>query len=411
MNKQQGNPEMIIEPKVRGFLCTTAHPLGCAHHVDHLIATVQQRGNTEVPENPPKSVLVIGGSAGYGLACRVMSAYAYGANTLSVSLEKPPKANKTGSAGWYNDHQFRARASEDGLQAHTINGDAFSNDIKQQTIAQIRSQCGQVDLVVYSLAAPRRTKQLSEDTHKVVQSVIKPIGTAIQGQTLDTQSGKLKEYKVAPATDQEIDATVAVMGGEDWYDWIKALSDAGVLSSAVKTVAFSYLGGALTEEIYGSGTLGAAKQDLEAYCRKLNNEVLPRHGAPRANVAVLKAVVTQSSAAIPSLPLYISLLYQSMKSRDCHEDVMAQIVRLFTTGLYPIGNRRCQRDKLYRLRLDDLELQQHIQEEVKRRWAQVASGDSDALGDVEGYRTDFLKLFGFNWPAIDYAQTSTLLPE
>lgn len=393
-----------ILPKVRGFLCTTAHPHGCQKNVEQQIKQAQALAlATRKQESRPRKVLIIGGSAGYGLASRIVCSAGYGANTLSVSFENPPKANKTASAGWYNDYYFQRWADTSGVPAQTISGDAFSLDIKQQTVAAIKAGMGEVDLVIYSLAAPRRNRFSSAEELITHQSVIKPIRNPIQGQTIDTASGTLKAFALEPASQQEIDSTITVMGGEDWFDWMTFLSESSVLSKDCKTAAFSYLGGDLTKAIYGSGTLGAAKENLEYYCRKINKEVLPTLNSPMANVAVLKAIVTQSSAAIPSLPLYISLLYQVMKKRGNHEGCMEQIIRLFDTALYADRIQTCMRDKPYRFRLDDRELNPAIQYEVNELWKQVSPENLSTIGDVEGYKADFLKLFGFGWPNIDYS--------
>ncbi len=398
-----------IQPKVRGFLCTTAHPHGCQKNVEQQIQQALTLAENK-HESRPKNVLIIGGSAGYGLASRVVCSAGYGASTLSVSFEKPPKANKTASAGWYNDYYFQRWARSSGRSAHSISGDAFSTEIKQETLESIKASMGKVDLVIYSLAAPRRSKLNTEQELVTHQSVIKPINTAVQGQSIDTASGALKPFTLEAASQQEIDDTVTVMGGEDWFEWMKFLSDANALSAHCKTVAFSYLGGDLTRSIYGGGTLGMAKEDLEYYCQRINDELLNDNNSSRANVAVLKAIVTQSSAAIPSLPLYISLLYRVMKARGNHEGCIEQIIRLFDTGLYPEHLQTCKRDRPYRFRLDDRELNPAIQHEVSELWQQVSEENLSAISDVDGYQTDFLKLFGFEWPSIDYSLPVPTLP-
>lgn len=398
-----------IQAKVRGFLCTTAHPVGCQQNIEHQIRQAQTIASRK-GESRPKNVLIIGGSAGYGLASRIVCAAGYGANTLSIALEKPPKENKTASAGWYNDFYFQRWAKQSGIAAKSISGDAFSLEIKQQAVDTIKADMGKIDLVIYSLAAPRRNK-LSPDKEPVThQSVIKPINRAIQGQTIDTATGVLKPFELEPASQQEIDDTVSVMGGEDWYDLMNFLNESAVLSEQCKTVAFSYLGGDLTKSIYGAGTLGAAKENLEYYCQKINDHLLPSSHSARANVAVLKAIVTQSSAAIPSLPLYISLLYRVMKNRGNHEGCMEQIIRLFDTGLYPLKLQTCKRDKPYRFRLDDRELNPVIQHEVSELWKSVSNENLSSISDLEGYRSDFLSLFGFGWPEVDYEQPVSTLP-
>lgn len=409
-----------VEPKVRGFLCTTAHPLGCLAHVEAQRQMVEQgfdRGQhplmTAEPEARPTKVLIIGGSAGYGLASRITCALGYGADTLSVAMEKPARGVKPASAGWYNNFHFEQIARQKQLYAESIDGDAFSDTIKQQTIATIKAQLGEVDLVVYSLAAPRRTIVTESGEQRSFSSAIKPIGQAYSGRTIDTKSGTLTDFHLESATHTEIEHTVAVMGGEDWYLWMKALSDADVLSANVKTVAFSYLGGDMTKAIYGAATLGAAKEDVEYHCGRINrllgesSVAQPLAQSPQATVAVLKAIVTQSSAAIPSLPLYISVLYKVMKQKGLHEGCIDQIVRLFQTGLYPDGRTEgalCQMDKPFRFRLDELELRADVQQDVARLWSEVDESNLHQVTDVASYQQDFLRLFGFEWPSIDYQQ-------
>lgn len=421
----------IVEPKVRGFLCTTAHPEGCKAHVQHQINRVLSQpllkmanlnvANLNVSEPQiPKRVLIIGGSAGYGLASRIVCAAGYGAQTVSVSLEKPPKAQRTGSAGWYNnyyleqwinDHASQHLADNQRAEAYSINGDAFSEETKQQTLAMIKQTLGQVDLVVYSLAAPRRIKTESATGNSATyQSVIKPIGERFEGRSIDTASGEIKEVALEPATPQEIDHTIEVMGGEDWFDWIRALHDHELIADSFQTVAFSYLGGDLTKAIYGDGTLGAAKQDVEHYCQEINRLLGADAKHAKAKVAVLKAIVTQSSAAIPSLPLYISTLYQVMKSAGNHEDCLDQILRLFTTGLYN-SSGVCQSDGPYRLRLDEEELKPYVQDQVKALWQQVSQQNLYEITDFQSYRSDFMKLFGFEWPEVDYHNPVSCIPE
>jgi enoyl-[acyl-carrier protein] reductase/trans-2-enoyl-CoA reductase (NAD+) len=411
---------MVVEPKIRGFMCTTAHPQGCKAHVHSQIQQVKDWAdslNLQAPDlnTPrPKRVLIIGGSAGYGLSSRIVSAVGYGAETLSVSMEKPPRANKTGTAGWYNNFFLEQwiEQHQEGNTSRTVYGDAFSDDVKQQVVDTIKETMKQVDLVVYSLAAPRRIKQVAldgEQTQLSFQSVIKPIGQTIDVKTLDTVSGQMKQFQLEPATDQEIDDTVAVMGGEDWFDWMRLLKNEGVLSEDIQTVAFSYLGGELTKSIYGDATLGAAKKDVERYCQSINDLFNSSH-APVAKVAVLKAIVTQSSAAIPSLPLYISTLYRVMKAQGNHEGCLDQIIRLFETALYPDGQAHCHKDKPYRYRLDERELSSEVQTAVKDLWDQVSDSNLKAITDFEGYRSDFLKLFGFDWPEVNYQEGVSPLP-
>ncbi len=404
---------IVVQPKVRGFLCTTAHPTGCEAHVREQAETVNAAFSVEnLPveslSNTPKRVLIVGGSAGYGLASRITCALGYKANTLSVSLEKPPRANKPASAGWYNNHYVEHLSKEEGLFAGSISGDAFSEEVKQQTIDTIKAEMGTVDLVVYSLAAPRRTRLSSNGEAISYSSSIKPIGNAFSGQTIDTKTGSLVDFSLEPASDQEIEDTVTVMGGEDWYLWMKALNEAGVLDPKVQTVAFSYLGGDMTKAIYGAATLGAAKEDVEHYCGQINrllgSESELQASAEPASVAVLKAIVTQSSAAIPSLPLYISVLYRVMKTQGLHEGCIEQIIRLFQTGLYPATQDVCQKDKSYRFRLDELEMRPQVQDAVAHLWNEVTTENVHQITDVESYQEDFLKLFGFGWSSVDYQQ-------
>jgi enoyl-[acyl-carrier protein] reductase/trans-2-enoyl-CoA reductase (NAD+) len=412
----------IVEPKIRGFLCTAAHPKGCQAHVHAQAGVVERRFKldnvgVQALANKPKRVLIIGGSAGYGLASRITCALGYGAKTLSVSLEKPARMNKPASAGWYNNYFVAQLAQNSGLYAESITGDAFSDAVKQQAINTIKDEMGTVDLVVYSLASPRRVCASPSGEMIRYSSSIKPIGQAYSGQTVETKTGQLIDFSLEPASPKEIEDTITVMGGEDWYLWMKALKDAGVLAEQAQTVAFSYLGGDMTKAIYGEATLGAAKEDVERYCCRING-LLGRsndldHSAnnwsPQATVAVLKAIVTQSSAAIPSLPLYISVLYRVMKEQGLHEGCIEQIVRLFQTGLYPNGQARCQKDKPYRFRLDELEMKPQVQKAVSALWSQVTAHNLQQLTDVEGYQQDFLRLFGFGWPSIDYQQAVNVL--
>jgi len=402
----------IVEPKIRGFLCTTAHPLGCKAHVEAQINQVKSELPIKQASKPPKRVLIIGGSAGYGLSSRIVCAAGYGARTVSVSMEKAPTQRKTATAGWYNNHYLDQWISEQGGESYSISGDAFSADTKQQTIDMIKSSIGQVDLVVYSLAAPRRIKQDAQTT-KTYQSVIKPIGQPFEGRTIDTASGKMSSLYLEPASSQEIEDTVTVMGGEDWFDWMAALKEANLLSDQIQTIAFSYLGGELTKAIYGAATLGAAKEDVERHCQKINEMLEAQGQKSSAKVAVLKAIVTQSSAVIPSLPLYISVLYQVMKAQGNHEGCLDQIIRLFDQVLYPSEAQQekdYEQDKPYRYRLDDRELTASVQEAVTELWQKVDPENLNDLTDFSGYQSDFLKLFGFNWPSIDYQNPVSLEP-
>lgn len=383
---------MIIKPKIRGFICTTAHPAGCAAHVAEQIAFVQRHGPLA---EMPKRVLVIGASTGYGLASRIVPAFAGHAATLGVFYEKPADEGRTASAGWYNSVAFEKAAHDAGLYAKSINGDAFSDAIKEQSIGLIRTDLGEVDAVIYSLASPRRTHPRTGAVHK---SVLKPIGAPYTNKTVDTDRGVVNEVTIEAATEQEIADTVAVMGGEDWEFWIDALAQAGVLAPGATTVAYSYIGPDLTWEIYRNGTIGRAKEDLEATAARLHARLAAKGG--RAFVSVNKALVTQASSAIPVVPLYISLLYKVMKARGVHEGTIEQIQRLFAQRL--ANGAQPQPDKAGRIRIDDREMQPEIQREVAALWQQVTTENLSALSDIAGYRAEFVKLFGFGLAGIDY---------
>ncbi|MCL6444102.1 MAG: trans-2-enoyl-CoA reductase family protein [Alicyclobacillus sp.] len=382
---------MIIQPKVRGFICTTAHPVGCARHVQAQIEYVNQQPRIE----GPKKVLVIGASTGYGLASRIAATFGAGADTIGVFFERPASENRTATAGWYNTAAFEEAARAAGYFAKSVNGDAFSDEIKAQVIDLIKTHFGQVDLVVYSLASPRRTHPKTGETFN---SVIKPIGNAFTSKTVDVHSGKVTEVTVQPATDDEIRQTVAVMGGEDWKLWIDALEAAGVLADGAITVAYSYVGPDLTKAIYRDGTIGRAKDDLEDTARALDKR-LGSHGG-RALVSVNKAVVTQSSSAIPVVPLYISLLFKVMKEKGLHEDCIQQMYRLLRDRLY-VGGEIATDDR-GRVRVDELEMRSDVQSEVFARWERVDTDTLADLADIDGYRNDFLKLFGFGLDGVDY---------
>jgi enoyl-[acyl-carrier protein] reductase/trans-2-enoyl-CoA reductase (NAD+) len=383
---------MIIKPRIRGFICTTAHPKGCAAHVDAQIAHVRRAGAVA---QGPKRVLVIGASGGYGLASRIVAAFGCGASTIGVAFEKAPEADRTGTAGWYNTRAFEARTRAAGLHARSFDGDAFADAMKDEVVAAIRADLGQVDLVVYSLASPVRQHPRSGVVHR---SAIKPLGAVKHFKTLNVDRGVVHEVDLEPATAEETQATVAVMGGEDWEFWIDALARAGVLAPGFKTVSFTYIGSELTWPIYWEATLGKAKEDLDRAARALRNRLADMKGDAR--VAVLKAVVTQASAAIPVVPLYASLLFRVMKDAGVHEDCIGQIDRLFRTQLYAGAARR--EDAEGRIRMDDLELAPAIQDEVKRRWPLVTTENIGELGDLEGFRADFLRIFGFGMPGVDY---------
>ncbi len=383
---------MIIKPKVRGFICTTAHPLGCAAHVQEQIDYVKQQPAID----GAKKVLVIGASTGYGLASRITAAFGCKAATLGVFFEKPASGSRTATAGWYNTAAFEQAARAEGLYAESINGDAFSNEMKQQVIEKIRQDLGKVDLVVYSLASPRRTHP---DTGETFSSVLKPIGQTYTNKTVDIHTGEVTDISLEPATEEEIAATVAVMGGEDWSMWIDALLAADVLEEGAKTIAYSYIGPEVTYPVYREGTIGRAKDDLERTSHKLNAKLQEKLGG-HAFVSVNKALVTQSSAAIPVVPLYISLLFKVMKQKGLHEDCIEQIVRLFRDRLYT-GNS-VPVDEEGRIRIDDLEMREDVQREVDQLWQQVSSDNLEQISDIAGYREEFFKLFGFGFASVDY---------
>jgi len=392
---------MIIKPRIRGFICTTAHPAGCAAHVGEQIAYVRKQGAIA---GAPKRVLVIGASTGYGLASRIVPAFAGGAATIGVFFEKAGEEGRTGSAGWYNSVGFEKAAHAAGLYAKSLNGDAFSDAIKQQTIDLIKADLGQVDAVIYSLASPRRTHPRTGVTHS---STLKPIGAPFTAKTVNTDKGVVHDITLETASDQEIADTTAVMGGEDWEMWIDALRAAGVLADQAITVAYSYIGPDLTWAIYRNGTIGRAKEDLEATAHRLAAKLAPTGG--HAVVSVNKALVTQASSAIPVVPLYISLLYKVMKAAGLHEGCIEQIYRLFADRLS--GKEPGPLDETGRVRIDDWEMRPEIQQAVAQLWPQVNTENLESLSDMAGYRTEFLKLFGFGLPGVDYeAEAETVAP-
>ena len=388
---------MIIAPKIRGFICTTAHPEGCAAHVQEQIDLVHSRGPID---GVPKRVLVIGASTGYGLASRIVPAFAGGAATIGVFFEKPPEPQRSASAGWYNSVAFERAAHAAGLYAKSVNGDAFSDAIKEQVIGMIQADLGTVDCVIYSLASPRRAHPKTGVVHK---SVLKPVGAPFTASTLDTDKGTISTVTIEPANEQEIADTLAVMGGEDWEMWIDALAAAGVLAPDATTVAYSYIGPDLTWAVYRNGTIGHAKEHLEATAKRLSAKT------GRAYVSINKALVTQASSAIPVVPLYISLLYKIMKAKGTHEGCIEQIQRLFADRLAP--GKDPQLDEAGRIRVDDWEMQPDVQAAVAELWPQVTTENLSQLSDIASYRAEFLKLFGFGLPGVDYAaETDPNLP-
>lgn len=382
---------MIIEPKMRGFISLTAHPAGCEQNVREQIAYTKKAGAIA----GPKKVLVIGASTGFGLASRIVSAFGAGAATIGVFFEKQPAEGKTASPGWYNSAAFQKEAKQAGLYAKSINGDAFSNEVKAKTIELIKADLGQVDLVIYSLASPVRTHPLTGVTHR---SVLKPIGQSFTNKTVDFHSGKVSDVTIEPCTEEDIQNTVTVMGGEDWQMWIDAMLSAGVLAENAMTVAYSYIGPGLTEAVYRKGTIGKAKDHLEATAFDITKKLSGIHG--KAFVSVNKALVTQASSAIPVVPLYMSLLFKVMKEKNIHEGCIEQIDRLYRGRLYS-GNA-IPTDEAGRIRIDDWEMRDDVQQEVSKLWETVSTENLSQIGDIQGYRNDFSKLFGFAFPEIDY---------
>lgn len=392
---------MIIQPKVRGFICTTAHPTGCAKNVEEQIAITKASG---VFADGPKNVLVIGSSTGYGLASRITAAFGHGAATLGVFFEKPSSETKTGTAGWYNAHAFDRLAREAGLFAKSINGDAFANETRARAIEIIRNEMGgKVDLVVYSLASPVR--KLPEgsamgEPGTVVRSALKTMGDTFTASSVDTNRNEVVQATVEPATEQEVKDTVTVMGGEDWAMWIDALAEAGVLAEGATTIAYSYVGTSITWPIYWHGTLGQAKQHLDRTAKELRERHAGR--SLRSYVGVMKSVVTQASSAIPVIPLYVSMVFKIMKAKGIHEGTIEQINRLFHDRLYRADGQAPETDAEGRLRLDDWELRDDVQGECKALWPTVTTENLWQATDYAGYKHDFIKLFGFEVDGVDY---------
>jgi enoyl-[acyl-carrier protein] reductase/trans-2-enoyl-CoA reductase (NAD+) len=382
---------MIIAPKVRGFICTTTHPSGCEANVRQQIAYVKSKGQLA---NGPKRVLVIGSSTGYGLASRITAAFGSGAATIGVFLEKAGTDKKTASAGWYNSAAFDKAAKEAGLYSKSINGDAFSDECRAKAIELIKADLGQVDMVVYSLASPVRKLPA---TGELIRSALKPIGEVYRATAVDTNKDELIEAQVEPANEEEIANTIKVMGGEDWELWLNALDQAGVLAEGVKTVAYSYIGTDITWPIYWHGTLGRAKEDLDRASTAIRQQLSSKNGS--ANVAVLKSVVTQASAAIPVMPLYIAMSFKLMKEQGIHEGCIEQIQRMFYTRLF---DGEFVTDDAQRIRMDDWELRESVQQACRDLWPQVTTENLPELTDYKGYKDEFLKLFGFGWDGVDY---------
>lgn len=381
---------MIIKPRVRGFMCITTHPVGCEANVKSQIDYIKR----QQPFDGPKRVLVIGASTGYGLAARITAAFGSGASTLGIFFEKEGTEKKPGSAGWYNSAAFHKFAEEENLYAKSINGDAFSDEIKQKTIATIKEDLGQVDLVIYSLASPRRQHP---KTGEVFNSTLKPIGKNVTLRGINTDKEEIQEFSLEAANEEEIANTVAVMGGEDWQMWMDALNEAGVLAEGAKTSAFTYVGEKVTWDLYWDGTIGQAKKDLDKKVIGIREQLSPMGGDAR--VAVLKAVVTQASSAIPIMPLYLSLLFKVMKEDGSHEGCIEQLYRLYTECLY---NDHPRLDDEGRLRVDELELRPEIQDAVAEAWAKITTENLAQLTDFSSYKHEFLKLFGFDIEGVDY---------
>lgn len=383
---------MIVKPRIRGFICTTAHPAGCAAHVAGQIDHVRAQPSIDAGI---RNVLVLGASGGYGLASRIVAAFGCGAATVGVSFEKPPSPNKTATAGWYNNIAFEAAAAQAGLQARSLDGDAFSDEMKSRVIDLVREEFGPIDLVVYSLASPVRQHP---KTGEQFRSAIKPLGEPVHIKTLNVDRGEVHDVDLEPASEQEARGTVAVMGGEDWEMWLDALREAEVLADGARTLAFNYIGSELTWPIYWKATLGKAKEDLDRAALGLRERLAPLGGDAR--VATLKAIVSQASAAIPVVPLYASILFRVMKEQGIHEEIIEHIHRLFATQL--AKGAAMDLDDEGRIRLDDVELSAPVQDEVKRRWPLVTTGNLAELADLPGFRADFLKIFGFGIDGVDY---------
>ena len=381
---------MIIKPRVRGFMCITSHPVGCEANVKNQIDFIKAQPAIEAP----KRVLVIGSSTGYGLAARITAAFGSGASTLGIFFEKPGTETKPGTAGWYNSAAFHKYAEQDGLYAKSINGDAFSDEIKAKTIETIKQDLGQIDLVIYSLAAPRRQHP---KTGEVFNSTLKPVGKDITMRGINTDKETIQEFSLSAANDQEISDTVAVMGGEDWQMWIDALDEAGVLAPGAKTTAFTYIGEKMTWDLYWDGTIGQAKKDLDKRVLSIRDKLAAKGGDAR--VSVLKGVVTQASSAIPIMPLYLAMLFKEMKRDGSHEGCIEQLYRLYAECLYNADPRL---DDEGRLRVDELELRPEVQAVVAETWAKITTENLAELTDFAGYKQEFLTLFGFGIDGVDY---------
>ena len=382
---------MIIEPRMRGFICLTAHPKGCEQNVKNQIEYVKSKGKIE----GPKRVLVIGASTGFGLASRITSAFGSDAATIGVFFEKEPSEGKTASPGWYNSAAFEVEATKAGLYAKSINGDAFSNEVKAKAIEMIKADVGQVDLIIYSLASPVRQHPVTGVLHR---STLKPIGSTFTNKTVDFHTGNVTQVSIEPANQEDIDNTVVVMGGEDWSMWMDALNEAGVLANGATTIAYSYIGPEVTEAVYRKGTIGRAKDHLEATAFQITEKL--KDSNVKGYVSVNKALVTQASSAIPVIPLYISLLYKIMKAEGIHEGCIEQIQRLYQQRLYT--GKAVPTDEQGRIRIDDWEMRTDVQEKIAKLWVESTTESLVELGDLAGYKKDFLNLFGFGFEGVDY---------
>lgn len=382
---------MIIEPRMRGFICLTAHPKGCEQNVKNQIDYVKSKGKID----GAKKVLVIGASTGFGLASRIASAFGSDASTIGVFFEKPPQEGKTASPGWYNSAAFEQEATKAGLYAKSINGDAFSEEVKRQTLDLIKEDLGQVDLVIYSLASPVR---LHPKTGVLHRSTLKPIGQTFTNKTVDFHTGNVTQVSIEPANEEDIENTVTVMGGEDWSMWIEALKNENLLADGATTIAYSYIGPSLTEPVYRKGTIGRAKDHLEATAFEITDKLKNING--KAYVSVNKALVTQASSAIPVIPLYISLLYKLMKEEGIHEGCIEQIQRLYADRVFT--GKDIPLDDKGRIRIDDWEMRDDIQERIAVLWEKATTENLSEIGDLAGYKQDFLNLFGFGFEGVDY---------
>ncbi|WP_339889026.1 enoyl-ACP reductase FabV [uncultured Flavobacterium sp.] len=382
---------MIIEPRMRGFICLTAHPKGCEQNVKNQIEYVKSKGKID----GAKKVLVIGASTGFGLASRIASAFGSDASTIGVFFEKPPSEGKTASPGWYNSAAFEQEATKAGLYAKSINGDAFSDEIKRQTLDMIKADLGQIDLVIYSLASPVRMHPKTGILHR---STLKPIGQNFTNKTVDFHTGNVTNVSIDPANEEDIENTVTVMGGEDWAMWMEALKSENLLADGATTIAYSYIGPSLTEPVYRKGTIGRAKDHLEATAFEITDNLKELNG--KAYVSVNKALVTQASSAIPVIPLYISLLYKLMKEEGIHEGCIEQIQRLYADRVFT--GKDIPLDEAGRIRIDDWEMRKDIQDKIAVLWEKATTENLSEIGDLAGYKQDFLNLFGFGFEGVDY---------